>query len=74
MARTQYCVVLHRRQWNIRLNGGYYGPYPSRGAAIEAAMEAAQENGRDSQVLVQDDDEKLRTVWTFDTQPFLLSA
>jgi hypothetical protein len=74
MARTRYCVVLHKRRWTILLNGGYYGPYATRQSAIEAAILAAQKNGRNSLVLVQGDDEKFKTVWPYGDESLLLSA
>jgi hypothetical protein len=74
MARTRYCVVLHRRKWVILLNGSHYGPYPSQQTAIHAAVQAAGENGRDSDVVVQDEDEDSRIVWTYGDDALKLSA
>jgi hypothetical protein len=74
MARTRYCVVLHKRKWTILLNGGYYGPYPTQQAAIDAAILAAQKNGRNSLVLLQDEDETYKTVWPYGDESLLLSA
>lgn len=74
MARTQYCVVLHRRRWKILLNGSHYGPYATQSAAIEAAIQAAKMNGQDSQVLVQDEDGTIRTEWIYGEEALALSA
>lgn len=74
MTRTRYCVFLHKRKWTISLNGGFYGPYATREAAIVAAIQAAEKNGRNSLVLVQGDDEKYRTVWPYGDESLLLSA
>lgn len=74
MSRTRYCVILYRRNWTVQLNGGHYGPYASQRSAIDAAVRAARENGRGSEVVVQDDDETFRTVWTFDDDALKRSA
>jgi hypothetical protein len=30
MARTQYFIVLHEDEWNIKLGNKHYGPYKSQ--------------------------------------------
>jgi hypothetical protein len=68
MARTQYFIVLHEDEWNIKLGNKHYGPYKSQTVAIRAAIEAANQDGvkgNDAQVLVQDDDQRFRTEWTY---------
>ena len=73
MARTQYVVVLHQNQWKISLEGKHYGPYATQAAAIRAAVDGAHTNGeagRDSQVLVQGQDNKFRTEWTYGHDPY----
>ena len=42
MAYEQYLILLHDDEWKIRFNGRHYGPYESRDAAIEAAIEVAE--------------------------------
>ena len=68
MARTQYFIVLHEDEWNIKLGNKLYGPYKSQTVAIRAAVEAAHQDGvrgNDAQVLVQGDDRICRTAWTY---------
>lgn len=74
MARTQYCVVLHRRKWKILLNGSHYGPYATQSSAIAAAIQAARMNGRESEVVVQDEDGTIRTQWDHGSDSLPLSA
>ncbi|MGN6410183.1 MAG: DUF2188 domain-containing protein [Nitrobacter sp.] len=73
MARTQYIVVLHQGQWKISLEGKHFGPYETQRAAIKAAVDAAHANGkegRDSQVLIQGENNKFRTEWTYGNDPY----
>jgi hypothetical protein len=73
MARTQYFIVLHEDEWNVKLDNKHYGPYKSQTVAIRAAVEAANQDGvrgNDAQVLVQDDDQKFRTEWTYSHDPY----
>lgn len=69
MAHEQYLILLHDDEWKIRLNGRLYGPYESRDAALEAAIEVAHamgEIGIDAQVAVEDPEATVRTAWTYD--------
>lgn len=69
MAREQYLITRHDDEWKIRFNGRLYGPYESRDAALEAAIEVAHamgDIGIDAQVVVQDADANVRTAWTYD--------
>ncbi|MEP7173338.1 MAG: DUF2188 domain-containing protein [Aestuariivirga sp.] len=69
MAHEQYLVLSHNDEWKIRFNGRLYGPYESRDAALETAIEVAHamgEIGIDAQVAVQDTDANVRTAWTYD--------
>jgi hypothetical protein len=69
MAHEQYLILRHDDEWKISFNGRLYGPYESRDAALEAAIEVAQamgDIGIDAQVAFQDTDANVRTAWTND--------
>lgn len=70
MARIQYFVVLHEGRWKINYNGKHFGPYPTQKAAIRAAVDAAHTAKGDSQVLVQGQDNRFRTEWTYGNDPY----
>ena len=73
MARTQYVVTRKNGQWWIRLEGKDHGPYGSQADAIRVAVDTAHKNGtqgRDSQVLVQGEDNQFRTEWTYGHDPY----
>lgn len=70
MQRVQYFVVLHEGQWKISFNGKHYGPYDTQRAAIRAAVDAAHKAAGDAQVLVQGQDNKFRTEWTYGNDPY----
>lgn len=70
MARVQYFVVRHEGQWKITLEGKRYGPYRTQRDAIRAAVDAAHETKGDAQVLVQGEDHKFRTEWTYGNDPY----
>lgn len=70
MAREQYFVVLHGGQWKISWKGQHYGPYPTQQEAIRAAVDAAHKAQSDSQVLVQGQDQRFRTEWTYGNDPY----
>ena len=68
MAAEQYLILCHDGEWKITFNGKQYGPYESREAALEAAVDAAYamgEIGIDAQVSIQDPDLQVRTAWTY---------
>jgi hypothetical protein len=52
----------------------HYGPYATQQRAIRAAVEAAHKAGgeghHDAQVLVQGQDSKFRTEWTYGHDPY----
>ena len=69
MAYEQYLILRHDDEWKISFNGRLYGPYESREAALEAAIEVAQAMGDidiDAQVAVEDADFSVHTTWTID--------
>jgi len=73
MARVQYIVVRHQGQWKISHEGKHHGPYDTQRAAIRAAVDAAHkagQQGHDAQVLVQGEDNKFRTEWTYGHDPY----
>ena len=73
MARAQYVVVKHQGEWKIKLDGEHYGPYRTQAEAIEVAVDTANEsgkNGHDAQVLVQGEDNRFRTEWTYGHDPY----
>lgn len=68
MAAEQYFILNDNNEWKISFNGKQYGPYETQQEAIEAAIDAAYamgDIGIDSEVLVQDPDQPLRTAWSF---------
>lgn len=70
MARAQYFVVLHEGQWKISFNGKHYGPYNTQKQAIRSAVDAAYKAEGDAQVLIQGEDNKFRTEWTYGNDPY----
>lgn len=73
MARAQYVVVLHNGQWKISFDGKHYGPYDTQKAAIKVAVDTAHKagkDGHDAQVLVQGQDNRFRTEWTYGNDPY----
>jgi hypothetical protein len=73
MARAQYFVVLHQGEWKISHEGKHYGPYNTQRDAIKASVDAAHQagaNGHDAQVLVQGENNKFRTEWTYGNDPY----
>jgi hypothetical protein len=73
MARAQYFVVLHGGEWKVKFGDNHYGPYNTQKEAITAAVNAAHgsgKNGYDAQVLVQGQDNKFRTEWTYGNDPY----
>lgn len=73
MARLQYFVVYHGNEWKITFDGKQYGPYDSQKAAIQVAVNTAHKvgkEGHDAQVLVQGQDSRFRTEWTYGHDPY----
>jgi hypothetical protein len=73
-SRIQYVVVAQQGLWKVRRDGKFYGPYPSRGAAMTIAINAAYmsgKNDRAAQVLVERDDGVLQAEWTYGLDPYL---
>jgi hypothetical protein len=73
MARKQYIVVHKNQQWMISHDGNHTGPFPTQKAAIHKAVDSAHadgKNGHDAQVLIQGEDSKFRTEWTYGNDPY----
>ena len=70
MARHQYFVVHHDGQWKVKYGSKYEGEWANQKLAIKAAIELAHGVGGDSQVLVQGEDSKFRTEWTYGHDPY----
>ena len=69
MAPEQYLILLHNDEWKIKFNGRLYGPYESRDAALEAAIEVAEamgDIGIGAQVAVLETETNVRTAWTYE--------
>lgn len=70
MPRAQYFVVFHEKQWKIRYEGKHYGPFKTQKEAIQQAIMAAKKSGLKAQVLVQGEDNRFRTEWTYGNDPY----
>lgn len=73
MPKIQYFIVQRDAKWFISLNGEHYGPYASEAAAKKIAINAAQESGadgREAEVLIQDENKKFRAKWTYGEDPY----
>ncbi len=68
MACDLYCVVLHEREWTVSYNQKHF-PYKSQYEALQASVDAAHIAGAmnpdGAQVLVQEENDELRTAWTY---------
>ncbi len=68
MAAEQYFIVNDNNEWKFSFNDKQYGPYDTQQDAVEAAIDEAYAIGEieiDTEVLVQDAEQKLRPAWTF---------
>jgi len=78
MFRTQYVVVEHDGQWEIRLDGRPCGQYHSRRDALSAAIEAAHKAALESRgfnypprVLAQSKHSRqMEAEWTHGEDPY----
>ena len=68
MSRVQYVVGLYAGAWFVAFQGKRYGPYDSQADAIATAVKAAHQVPN-SQVVVQDEDNRIRTEWTCGADP-----
>jgi hypothetical protein len=61
---SRHFVVSQRESWQFSYKGEIEAPFPSKKAAITAAIAAARELGEDDvEVLVRDGEMKTETVW-----------
>lgn len=73
MARIQYFVVGYEDAWKISVDGEHEGPYATQAQAIRIAVDRAHRSGgtgHDAQVLVQGEDRRFRTEWTYGADPY----
>jgi hypothetical protein len=73
----RFHVMLNHGEWKITYGGRDIGPFASREHAIAAAIEAANESAcltHRPQVLVHDDDGRIRTIWTYCEDPYPLTG
>lgn len=67
MPAEQYFVIMENGEWKISFKDVHYGPYATRQAAIDDAVEAAaamSNIGIDVQVMVKDTDQDSVKPWT----------
>lgn len=73
MDRLKYFVVRQEEVWKIAHAGHHSGPFASQRAAIDAAIRSASDStarGQSAQVIVQGEDNRFRTEWTYGHDPF----
>ncbi|MFZ2997485.1 DUF2188 domain-containing protein [Sphingobium sp.] len=66
LPHARYIIVHHDGAWKINLNNSYYGPFPTRAAAVESATDTARkagDGGYPASVLVMEGT-AFETVWT----------
>jgi hypothetical protein len=63
MAKDLYFVLLHEKQWKIKHEDAYLGPYATRATAIKDAIDKAQEAGEKNP-----DGAEVRVLRTFNTE------
>ena len=72
MARAEYYVLQDGAGWKIHHDGKDY-PYPSKDAALQAAIYTAYGSGRlgyEAEVLVQARDGTWQRQWTYGRDPY----
>jgi hypothetical protein len=64
MTERHYIVSDRHSAWQYTYRGSITAPFNTREEAIKAAIDAAQESGdRDVEVIVQNTDMQVETVW-----------
>lgn len=72
MSTALYVVISSRGSWWVDIEGKANGPFATRDAAALEATQLAQfaaHMGRDSEVLVPDDNGRHQVVWTSENEP-----
>jgi len=67
MATVLFVVILSRDSWWVDIEGKAHGPFATRQVATEEATALARlsaHSGRESEVLVPDDEGHYRVAWT----------
>ena len=68
LPHARYIVLEHEGEWKINLDNRYYGPFPTRQAAVDSATDTARkasEGGYPASVLLMQGT-KFETLWTTD--------
>jgi UDP-N-acetylmuramyl tripeptide synthase len=66
MTERHVLVVFHEGHWKVSFAGTDQGPYSSREAAVEQAIEMAKtvaESGVETEVRVQNENREFTTAW-----------
>lgn len=66
LPHARYIVLHHDGDWKINLNNSYYGPFPTRSAAVDSATDTARkasEAGYPASVLAMEGTQ-FETLWT----------
>ena len=59
-----FIVLFRDAAWQYTYRGSITGPFSEQGAAVQGAIEAAQNSGeKDAEVIVQKPDMRQETVW-----------
>lgn len=73
MTVAHYLVARQTGEWFIRFEGERYGPFPTGPGALIAAVQAANQagkDGHDAQVRLRASDGGVATVWAFGTDAY----
>ncbi|EQB07847.1 hypothetical protein L288_09125 [Sphingobium quisquiliarum P25] len=70
LPHARYIVLEHGGEWKINLDNRYYGPFPTRQAAVGSATDTARkasEGGYPASVLLMQGT-KFETLWTTEAE------
>lgn len=65
LPRARYIVLHHDGEWKINLDNRYYGPFPTKAAAVDSATQTARQahqGGYPASVLLMVDGQ-FETLW-----------